>query len=672
MLKGLVFFIVVVFLSLKSEGSNIYRTIDSLNTIASENNNKNSDFALEKAKTALRYAISALYKKGAGDALHNIGMNHYFKGNRSEALNLFIKSLAAKRLAQDSAGIAKTYNMLAIFYDDIGLTDKALNYHFQAYKIYNSIADNYGIASQFNNIGLIFKKEGEFEKSKKFYEASYKLALKSMNGISISIYLNNIGDAYFLMKQYDSAYKYFIQAKQIREQINDLQGLVTTYADIGNLLGKIGKNKQAEEYLLQSFSIAEKIQVKHEIVYAANGLTELYQQMNRCHESFKYFKIQKLYEDSINESGLSAALTKLEEKSKYEKELKTQEIEQLKKDMQNQKQLEKQKHLRNVFVFGSALLLVLALMLYRIYKIKRKDNELLELQKDRINEKNEELVQQQTEIIAQRDEIEKQNINILQKSKLITDSIKNALRIQNAILPARSRFNLLSKDFFIFYKPKDIVSGDYYWLEKFQDKIYFAAVDCTGHGVSGSLMSMLSYSLLNQALYDQRIQSPSKILEWLNTKLFHTLNKEEKLDYLRDSMDLVICCFDPKTRELNFSGAKNTLLHIGKDKFHKYRGDIHSIGQPFDNDFSEFTERKLQILPNDNIYLFSDGFFDQFGGKNNKKYTKKRLIEFLKDISHLSAKKQGELVKKEFYSWLGEQLQIDDVLVIGVKFTTVG
>lgn len=668
MKKAVYLYLFLVIIISNVFGKNAFNTIDSLNSIATDNNNKRSEYALKNAQFALDKSLSQLYAKGIGDALHNLAMNNYYRGNHSTTMELLLQSLKVKQYAKDLKGIARTYNMIAVLYDDMFLSKKSLEYHYKAYNIYTKLNDTYGIASQINNIGLRFKNSGDLKKALKYYKASYILSRRLNDSSSESHYLNNIGIVYFEMEEFDCANMYFSRSLEIRKETDDLQGLTDVYVNIGNLHATKKNYKLAIENLDMAFEIALQINVMHEIVRAAKFQSEVYSQMGNCSKSFEYYKIQKAYEDSIDQNELAASMAKHELQVIHDKELKIREIEQLQKDMFAQKAISKQRNARNVFLAGFVFVGIFAVTFYVFYRRKRKDNQTLAFQKNDIKEKNEELIQQQEEIISQKDEIEKQNKKITLSNKLITDSIRNALRIQEAILPPIERFKKLCNDHFIFFKPKDIVSGDYYWIEEIDGKIFFAVVDCTGHGVSGALMSMLSYSLLNQAIYDQKICQPSKILDWINQKLYYIFNQENKEGSSRNSMDLVICCYDPVNKELQFAGARNTMLLIREGELKRYKGDIHQLGQPFDEDFENFTQKSINIQENDKLFLFTDGFSDQFGSKGQRKYTRKRFACLLKDVSIYDCKKQLKIIDREFHGWKNEEHQIDDVLVLGLKF----
>ncbi|NQX97766.1 MAG: transporter substrate-binding domain-containing protein, partial [Flavobacteriales bacterium] len=284
--------------------------------------------------------------------------------------------------------------------------------------------------------------------------------------------------------------------------------------------------------------------------------------------------------------------------------------------------------------------------------------------------------------IAKRKVIEKK---LKVKNKDVTDSITYAKRIQDAILPSNERFTRELSQTFILFKPKDIVSGDFYWLVTKGDKSWFAAVDCTGHGVPGAFMSIVGYNLLNKIVGEYGITEPSKILDELNKGVANMLKKDDdSAENVRDGMDIALCCFDKKSKVLEYAGAYNPLYIVSKhslksgDKkelnpvytsekglnLYDVKANRFSIGNHVEETLS-FTNHRIQLNSGDIVYLFSDGYVDQFGGEKGKKYRYKRFKEYLVSINDLSMEEQKLKLEAEFINWMGPHEQIDDVIVIG-------
>ncbi|MBU0489943.1 MAG: SpoIIE family protein phosphatase [Bacteroidetes bacterium] len=272
----------------------------------------------------------------------------------------------------------------------------------------------------------------------------------------------------------------------------------------------------------------------------------------------------------------------------------------------------------------------------------------------------EEKVKERTaEIEMQKDIIELRNRNI-------TASIRYAMRIQHAILPSKELIGKLIPDSFILFKPKDIVSGDFYWLYEKDDCVLFAAVDCTGHGVPGAFMSIVGHNLLMQAVSESNISEPAGILNYLS----HGVNKLLRQDHfettVKDGMDISLVSIDRKHFKLRFAGVSNPMYLVRNDEIIVHEPDRYPIGEPFNEEFTEYKQLEFDILPGDKVYVFSDGYIDQFGGPKRKKYLSKRLRELLLEIRNEEMEKQGHILNEKFEGWRGEVEQYDDVLIMGV------
>jgi serine phosphatase RsbU (regulator of sigma subunit) len=270
-------------------------------------------------------------------------------------------------------------------------------------------------------------------------------------------------------------------------------------------------------------------------------------------------------------------------------------------------------------------------------------------------------------------ELKKANDLIEQKNKDITDSINYAKRIQLGILPQKEILESCFENYFVFFQPKDIVSGDFYWAVKSNDAdtneklSIIAAVDCTGHGVPGAFMSMLGNTLLNQTIINPEVRSAADVLNYLNKKLPENLKSGEQELNIRDGMDMALCIFDFKNGKMQFAGANNHCVVMRNKEMIELKGDKQAISASNDLDKKNFNTTFFELKKNDCIYLYTDGFADQFGGERGKKYKYKRLNSLLLEICDLPVEKQKERLDFEFENWKGELEQVDDVCVIGIK-----
>jgi serine phosphatase RsbU (regulator of sigma subunit) len=332
-------------------------------------------------------------------------------------------------------------------------------------------------------------------------------------------------------------------------------------------------------------------------------------------------------------------------------------LDQKKKINQQLAKIEQQQLILYLSIIFILLLVGLGYFIYRSYKIKKQANIALE-------KKNILIEKQNVEITEQRDLARDQRDRIAVQKKEIMDSIIYARRIQKAILPNIEMIQESLQHFFILFKPRDIVSGDFYWESRVDDEIIIIAADCTGHGVPGAFMSMLGVTFLNEIVNSKKITQPGKILDLLRDKVINSLNQQYD-NPLRDGMDISVITYNFATKQVSFAGANNPLFLIHEGELTEIKADKMPIAL-YDKMVS-FSNNDVELQEGDCLYIFSDGFVDQFGGPKDKKFMKKRFKQLLIDNHHLPMEEQKELLDQAYEEWKGEGEQVDDVLVIGLK-----
>ena len=285
-------------------------------------------------------------------------------------------------------------------------------------------------------------------------------------------------------------------------------------------------------------------------------------------------------------------------------------------------------------------------------------------QRERILEMK--VVERTEEVVRQKEEVERQSRKVVELYKNVTDSIRYAKRLQESILPPERRMRELMPESFVFYRPKDIVSGDFYWAERVDDKIAFAAVDCTGHGVPGAFMSLIGHNGLNQAMKEQGRSRPSEVLKVLNKLAFDALHKDREEFLVRDGMDMALCNYDPSRMVLEYAGANSPLYVVRGEEVLQFPPDKRPIGS-FDLMGQNFTDHRIKLEQGDMVYVFSDGYADQFGGPKGKKFLYRRFRELLLEISRYPTERQRSMLDEAFRGWRGAHEQVDDILVIGMR-----
>lgn len=315
--------------------------------------------------------------------------------------------------------------------------------------------------------------------------------------------------------------------------------------------------------------------------------------------------------------------------------------------------IERQRLIIGLFAVLSVLICVMAYMIYRALLQKKRTNAQLQ-------EKNEYITQQNEEISQQRDKISEQNAEI-------TDSIHYASNIQSAMLPSQEIIDNAGAECFILYRPRDIVSGDFYWAVQKDNYLYISAADCTGHGVPGAFMSMLGITFLNEIVVQDGVCDTGQIVTKLRQSIVSALNKRTDTQR-RDGMDLGLCKFDIQKGVLQFTGANNHCYHVRNGVLETIKADKMPVGL---SDLLEtpFSSTEILLQENDCLYLYTDGYHDQFGGPDNKKFMSKRFKELLTEISSLPMQEQKQQLNNAMDQWMGHNDQIDDILVLGIRFS---
>jgi len=285
------------------------------------------------------------------------------------------------------------------------------------------------------------------------------------------------------------------------------------------------------------------------------------------------------------------------------------------------------------------------------------------------SEDMEEKVRERTaEVVRQKEEIQKQSEQIAELYEQVKDSILYAKRIQEAILPSKEEIDTALKNSMVLFRPKDIVSGDFYWFSQKGDRAIIAAADCTGHGVPGALMSMIGSTLLNEIVNEKGIVKPADILLALKHGVIKALNKHPSADQTKDGMDIAICSIPKSGNAIEFAGANNPLWMVRNGEIIDYRGDRQPVGIYGDNLDTPYTNHIVEVQPGDSVYIFSDGYADQFGGENGKKFKYSQFKKVLLDIKEKSMSEQRDVLNHIIEEWMGDEEQIDDILVVGIRF----
>ncbi|HRB38123.1 MAG TPA: tetratricopeptide repeat protein, partial [Bacteroidia bacterium] len=515
--------------------------------------------------------------------------------------------------------------------------DEALKNHRAALAIRLSLGNKRGIASSYGNIGNVYQAQGNNTEALKNYTEALKIAEETGDKVGMTTALNNMGAAYFEMGDYENALQHNTDALRIAEEAGDLSSIAAASINTGNVMVQMKQPQAATEWLQKALEIGKEIGEVEVIKNSYEGLSQADSALGKYSDALQHYKMFIRYRDSIVNEENTLKTVQLQMQYEYDKKDAIARAVQEKKDEVAQQEVQKQKLLRNSFIAGFALMLALAAVSYRSFVRKRKDNHLIEKQKLLVEEKNKE----------------------------ITQSLHYARHIQAAVLPNQKNIAALLKNHFILYLPKDIVSGDFYSVLQNKDKVIVAAADCTGHGVAGAFMSMIGTSLINHLVNEKNITNPAVILDELNEGIINSL-KQRQGDS-NDGMDIGLCSIDFKENKLLFAGANRPLWLFRNEEIKVIKPDKFPIGGMQVDHKNKYTAHSIDLLPNDTIYIFSDGYSDQFGGEQGKKMMSKRFKQYLQVMQHLPMDKQKEQLEQLFNSWKGNHEQVDDVLVVGIR-----
>ncbi|NVO08581.1 MAG: tetratricopeptide repeat protein [Bacteroidales bacterium] len=622
--------------------------------------------ALLMHKEAYRLAEMVDNKNQITLTLNNIGVVYRRLDDNSRAAEYHLKALKIAEEIRDTFSISVSENSLGNIYSYSSKFNEALLHFSNALRLSMLQKNLLGQTMNLNNIGEVYEFSGNYEKAKEYYFKSLGINKQLNNEKGIAICLNGIGKVLLYTDFPKTAYKYFSEAATINKKIGDKKFIAESYINLGRSLVMLKRFDEAKQCIEQGMRIAHEIKSKTHLQLAYETFSTIYSEKNNFKLSLQNYKTSTLYKDSIlNEKNANhiATIQAIFETEKIEKE---NQILKQKQEI-NDKEYKRQKYFNYSLILGLFLSMILIVVVYLALISKRRANKLLSEQKDEIEFQKEKIEQQRKNIELKNRNLEEAYLIIENYIGKITDSIKYAEQIQKSILPDIDVLKCIFKETFIFYKPKDIVSGDFYWYTEREDKIFIALADCTGHGVPGAFMSIIGMDLLNQAVKQQGCEETDKILSFLNNELREKLRKGKEELILKDSMDIALCIINKKTRELTYSGALIPLFIVNDGVVLEIKPDYASLGTSNRLFNKEFRVHKFTLKPNSWLYLSTDGYIDQFGGENHKKFMRTRFLETLVKMNYLNADAQLDETEKQFEQWRGRNEQIDDVLVWGIN-----
>jgi serine phosphatase RsbU (regulator of sigma subunit)/lipopolysaccharide biosynthesis regulator YciM len=597
---------------------------------------KQTDSAMAYAGQCHQLGLSSGDKRLLALGLDALGTVYIARENWEQASAEYFEALRLAEAISDTALMASYSYQVGYIYNGLRNQEQSRKYLSSAASLYERLHDLHMQAETYNMLGSSYKETGEYDKALDYHQKALRLREQTGDKKGIAYSLNNIALVYRRTKAYDKALVYLKKSLEIKTELGDKKGMAGSYINISTVYLVMKDYKGAIPYVERGIALADSV---HAVDFLMNGMrnaAECYYYADDYEPAaFYYNKFLRLY-DSAYQANNTRQIAEMQ--TKYETEKQQREIElQSAKLSSQESDIRRQKAVNYAIVLGLCLALALIGVVFRSYRQNKKANAVLAEKNQLIEEKN----------------------------KDITDSIHYAKRLQQAILPSAEFIRGQLADAFVLFQPKDIVSGDLYFVERCGPRIIVAAVDCTGHGVPGAFMSMLAHNLLHQAVVEMKISTPGLILDHLNTHLAARLNRQQT-DTIRDGMDVSLCSIDPSAMTLEFAGANNPLWLIRNNELSETKGNKFPVGW-YDQSGSVFTTHAISLQKNDRIYLFSDGYADQFGGEKGKKMMTRNFKTLLTGLGELSMPTQAKKIERHLHEWKGALEQVDDVLVIGIR-----
>lgn len=550
--------------------------------------------------------------------------------------------------------LGNVYSDLGTYYKRVGESDRSIGNTEMSLEIRKKLGDLNDLAEIKMNLGRIFHDLKNYEEALKYYNESLEIIQNSTNISAVATIFSNRGQIYMDLEQWDLAEQDFMNGIEIRRKLGDKKGRANILRKLGDLFFMkksfdkafvsfresevLYREIQYEVGLAQSLlSLARLYEVKKDTSQMFNLGNQAYQISRNTNSIKVLLKCAEFIQPLYKKYGMLAeALTAAEDVQKAQQQIKEEEAKEIILKQAYQEKQAASKRYIYFLVAGAAILLIILFLVFRAYRMKRRASALMEREKMYVEEKN----------------------------KNIVDSIQYAQQLQQAILPPIENIRQTFHESFLIYWPKDIVAGDFYWLMEDDHYKLWAVADCTGHGVPGAMVSVVCSNALNRATKEKGLRVPGVILDEVRTLVIDTFKESQR--EVKDGMDIALCVYHKSTQTYQFAGANRPLWCLKKSgELIEIKGNKQAIG--FQHQMEPFTTTPVPALHGDSIYLMTDGFVDQFGGPNAKKYMASRLKLKLSEIATQPFDLQKMNLEWEFNQWRGDQEQIDDVCLLAIK-----
>ena len=661
-----------------------FRLCNEFSILLSASDNKSS---IHFAEEALKIALNRKDKRGQSEAMNNMAFGLYYSGENDSAIKIFNQSVELSRSIGDSTFIpfalnrlgfiyrekgdfakalvcynqslasnideknkseaANSYMNIGVVYNDQKNFTDALRYEEIGLKLYLETGEESRIANSYARIGNTYLEKTDTVMALDYYNRSLEMFTKINNLRGIAVCLNNLANIYKDKKDAPTAIGLYERALIIREKIGDKNGVALICNNVAVLYVAIGEYAKAVFYFEKALQIATALDYREQMKLNYFGLSEAYEALGDDSTALSYYKKYYAINDKIFNAENAAQINELSTKFDTERKQKAFESLTVENDLQVR---------RNIFMTAAlGLLLILVFVIFRNATKSKRANVLLQ--------------QQKNEITSQKKIVDEQHRDIL-------DSINYAKRIQRAVLPTQEEIHHLFPKSFVFFRPRDIVSGDFWWIGQSGKIKILAVADCTGHGVPGAFMSLIGNTALNEVVKEKHITDPGEILYHLAQNIVAVLKQEHRetdsansysMKGVKDGMDISLCALDEENGVLRFAGANNPLYYVQNGIMKEIKGNRQPVGV-FEGELKPFTVHTIPFAGLEAVYLFTDGYADQFGGLHGKKFKYSQLQGLLFNSCKKDPQQQQKELAETFDAWKNSLDQVDDVLVAGIKF----
>lgn len=598
------------------------------------------EFIFNQSDSCRKYALQALMKaeeikdvSAQGRACNYLGIIEYSQAHYLTALEYYQRSQSCYKSKNDMGGAMKAANNIAIIYTELEEFDKAIAIYEEAYEQNMLLGKKAAASSNLFNIIVDYIELKKWDLAKERMKKLEMLHAEDPNGadpnsLKAEIYLHE--------NKTDSALYCLDLAIERADAVGDDYFLVSMYIQRADVLRIKKSYLDAEAELVKAEEIITRNELNDQRLALLKKRAEILAEEGLFSRAFEVQNEYTTLKDSLDHINNFNRISELN--AKYESEKKETEIARQEQELSN-----KSLQFRIVVLIGLAILVITALILYNLLR-KRKMNDLLKVQNNEIK---------------------------VQRQKILS-SIDYARRIQRSILPSEDTIKKLFPQSFIFFRPRDIVSGDFYWMKEVDNKVLVAIADCTGHGVPGAFMSLIANSKLNKVVSELGKKSPHEILHSVHHEIVNMLNQREAPYNAQDGMDISLCLIDKTTRTIEFSGANNSIMIVGKD-FQEIKAIPLSLGgmayaKTYDRD-NPFKPETIRYEEGDILFMYTDGLLDQLGGMENKKFNKERFRNMLKQLYTMDLDRAVVTCDAFLSQWKMNNAQTDDILLFGTKLT---